>query len=98
MILGKCTLSDTLKNVVYRRIIFMCFSAKYAIAVNTSPPKKKKEKKVLNLEKGFAVSTPTFSESLMHFNNHRHINQRHAIQHRCCLIINMFTTVLQMIS
>lgn len=62
MILGKCTLSDTLKNVVYRRIIFMCFSAKYAIAVNTQ----KKKKKVLNLEKGFAVSTPTFSESLMH--------------------------------
>lgn len=40
MILGKCTLSDTLKNVVYRRIIFMCSSAKYAIAVNTQKKKK----------------------------------------------------------
>ena len=34
----------------------------------------------------------------MHFNNLCHINHRPTIQCRYCLIINMFTTILQIMS
>lgn len=73
------------KNLFNVYIYIFLSSVEQAVAVN-----RHREKSLIAARKLCRIYTSL--GSLMDFNNHSHINH---IQQRSCLIINMFTTILQ---